>query len=231
MVAAMRESMNTRNILYEIYHKNITEDEAQAFFEEIFRKFHNNKLKLAPNLFLELSVAEWTAFVMHGMPFTILAQWRYHGWPAICAICDESFDFKQGSWRAFTELDVHGKKKMNVLTHWDCYSSSSSPNEAVIEIGNIHCCKMMTDFIKDPRVPIRYNYVFRGYYLIMNYSPAVQGIFYCPWCGVELPRDLRDDLFEILEKEYGLEPSAVFENDPLLPEEFKSDAWWKKRGL
>lgn len=57
-------------------------------------------------------------------------------------------------------------------------------------------------------------------------------MFYCPWCGSILPKRLRDEFFDILEKEYGID-SDIFEvlHNPKLPEEFRTDEWWKKRGL
>ena len=55
---------------------------------------------------------------------------------------------------------------------------------------------------------------------------------YCPYCGAKLHEDLVDELEEILENEYGIMLCNVDLNDPnTLPEEFRSDEWWKKRGL
>jgi hypothetical protein len=48
---------------------------------------------------------------------------------------------------------------------------------------------------------------------------------YCPWCGIKLPQDLRNEWFDQLER---------LGHDPLagdLPEEFQSDAWWKAKEL
>jgi hypothetical protein len=52
-------------------------------------------------------------------------------------------------------------------------------------------------------------------------------IFHCPWCGAKLPENLGDKWFEEVEKALGtddFEPRNA-------PKEFKSDEWWKKRGL
>lgn len=95
---------------------------------------------------------------------------------------------------------------------------------------NNHCCHEMTDFLNDPRVPINYAPDKRFYFLPMT-SQVKQGIFYCPWCGIKLPKDLYDEYFDTLEREYGIEPDLDLASKPGFPEEFKDDTWWKKRGL
>ena len=59
---------------------------------------------------------------------------------------------------------------------------------------------------------------------------SISSIEYCPWCSSQLPKDLIHEWFDILENEYKIEvpDSTTLTN---VPEEFKSDAWWKKRGL
>jgi len=54
-------------------------------------------------------------------------------------------------------------------------------------------------------------------------------IYYCPWCGSELPTSLRDEWFHIMRSEYGLE--NPYDDKRKIPKEFKSDLWWKKRKL
>ena len=94
-----------------------------------------------------------------------------------------------------------------------------------------HCCSLMNDFLDDRRVQIFYSPQMREYYIPLKYHPAVQGIFYCPWCGKELPASLREKLYEILEQEYGIDPDPDFEKTKGLHKEFLTDEWWKKRGL
>ena len=55
-------------------------------------------------------------------------------------------------------------------------------------------------------------------------------INYCQWCGKKMPKSLVDEWFDILEKEYGITDPNHTEADKV-PEEFKTDAWWRKRGL
>jgi hypothetical protein len=50
---------------------------------------------------------------------------------------------------------------------------------------------------------------------------------YCPFCGKKLPIDLTDMLTLIIYEELKLRDF----DDPDLPHEFRSDIWWKSRGL
>jgi len=92
-------------------------------------------------------------------------------------------------------------------------------------------------FLDNIRVPILYLPVSREYALLMledgkkrSRMNAVQGIIYCPWCNEKLPESLRNKWFDVLEKEYGLDDPDSKEQEKLIPEEFKTDAWWKNRG-
>ena len=80
------------------------------------------------------------------------------------------------------------------------------------------------------RFPLNYTEVKRRYSLLLR-SGAVQLIFYCLWCGAKLPSELGDEYFSILEKEYNLDDPYDEEQEKQVPEEFKSDEWWKKRGF
>lgn len=55
-------------------------------------------------------------------------------------------------------------------------------------------------------------------------------ICFCPRCGTKFPHELGDEWYEILQEEYGIE-DPMDEDAHRLPEEFKTDEWWKKRGL
>jgi len=55
-------------------------------------------------------------------------------------------------------------------------------------------------------------------------------IFWCPWCGTKLPKELSDEWYEVLEKEYNI-TDPIHDERNKVPEEFRTDEWWKKRGL
>jgi hypothetical protein len=81
----------------------------------------------------------------------------------------------------------------------------------------------MAAHLKSGELPIAYSARFREYGLIyQDGGTSRQLLQYCPWCGSKLPASLRDRWFERLE-ELGLEP-----NDPEIPVEMKTDAWWRK---
>lgn len=97
--------------------------------------------------------------------------------------------------------------------------------------NNEYCCTTMVQSVDDPEVPISYHSVFREYSLDLNF-PASKRIDYCPWCSTKLPSSVRNNFFDILEHEYKIDDGIleIFSNK-WLPEEFKSDIWWKKRKL
>ncbi|MFK7973735.1 MAG: hypothetical protein AB8B66_02580 [Rickettsiaceae bacterium] len=73
------------------------------------------------------------------------------------------------------------------------------------------------------------------YYRKNKFTGMRKDLWYCPWCGTKLPEDLDEKMEEVLEKEYDLTEkdwSRMDWNDDIhLPDEFKTDEWWKKRGL
>jgi len=59
---------------------------------------------------------------------------------------------------------------------------------------------------------------------------ALSPINYCPFCGSYLGKDLSDEWYDTLEKEYGIISPRHNERDKV-PPEFWTDEGWKKRGL
>ena len=90
------------------------------------------------------------------------------------------------------------------------------------------CCQTMSIFVQDLRIGIDYYNVYREYYIDTT-ADLKQMIYYCPFCGKELPKGLGEKYFDILEKDYQIED--IIEEEENIPEEFKTDEWWKKRGL
>lgn len=97
-----------------------------------------------------------------------------------------------------------------------------------------HCC-LSTHLAVDKSDPENispdyYNPKFRAYYLKAVRGHGAEQIYFCPRCGKKYPKELSEEWFDILEKEYHI-------NDPLsnyreqAPTEFDTDEWWKKRGL
>jgi hypothetical protein len=53
---------------------------------------------------------------------------------------------------------------------------------------------------------------------------------FCMFCGKKLPISVRNEWYDLLEDEYGLE-NPDEEDEKFIPKEFLTDEWWKKRTL
>lgn len=90
------------------------------------------------------------------------------------------------------------------------------------EQEKMHCCDAMVGHLANQDLPLAYSPRFREYGLrILDGGSAIQLIGFCPWCGRRLPDPLREEWFERLEQ-LSLEPG-----DSRIPEEMKTDAWWR----
>ena len=94
----------------------------------------------------------------------------------------------------------------------------------------MHCCENMNFFLKENKVAIYYSSKERKYGLDLKYVEAIQSIFFCPWCGKKLPKNLSTEWFEELEK-LGIDEPFDEKQQKKIPSEFLTDEWWKKRGL
>ncbi|NQY42017.1 MAG: hypothetical protein HRT87_01565 [Legionellales bacterium] len=104
----------------------------------------------------------------------------------------------------------------------------------------MECCEQMRIQIEDNRVALTYNSIDRNYSILViswlmpkneihelkDIIAARQKIEHCPWCGKKLPKDLRDEWYNTL---VDLGYNEPYERK--IPEEFKTDEWWIKRGL
>lgn len=90
------------------------------------------------------------------------------------------------------------------------------------------CCADFALGLRERRIKLIYSPKVREYGFPLYYSSSIWTLNYCPWCGTKLPESLREIYFETLEKELGIDND---DNDLELPEEMRTDAWWKKRGL
>ena len=95
-----------------------------------------------------------------------------------------------------------------------------------------YCCEQFKEHFNQQNkndTAIKYYHKTRSFFLHSkgeNIYPA----FYCPWCGTKLPSDLSDKWWDVLEEEYGINDPRGDDEDRV-PPEFKTDEWWKKRGL
>jgi hypothetical protein len=65
-------------------------------------------------------------------------------------------------------------------------------------------------------------------------TPYSIEIKHCPFCGKKLPDNLIDEKWDTIFSELGKDFLADEDGNPPkkeLPPEFKTDEWWKKRGL
>ena len=96
------------------------------------------------------------------------------------------------------------------------------------------CCGNMDAYATKKNSLIDYESRYRSYsfYLYNHPHGTRQEMWFCPWCGTKLPSDLSELWGDILEKEYGLQdPGWLPPRSKKIPSEFKTDEWWKKRGL
>ena len=89
------------------------------------------------------------------------------------------------------------------------------------------CCEAMLLAVNKEFI-INYEDFVRNYNL--QGKGKVYALSFCPFCGGNLGSRLNSEYFDILEKEYGIE-YPDFTNFTNVPEEFKTDEWWRKRGL
>lgn len=105
-----------------------------------------------------------------------------------------------------------------------------------------YCCSTMGYYLNPETkdVLIEYDLSIRKYYFVLHYkgkrSIEKQPALYCPWCGTELPKTLGEEWDELLEQEYGLTTNDFWDkngkwDESKIPPEFRTDEWWKKRGL
>ncbi len=97
-----------------------------------------------------------------------------------------------------------------------------------------HCCwetAVAVEKYPENVSPCSYYPIFREYFLDATRGYGGEVITYCPRCGKKYPKPLRNEWFDILEQEYGLDNPPSSEQRDKIPAEFLTDEWWKKRGL
>lgn len=100
----------------------------------------------------------------------------------------------------------------------------------IVEKIPFYCCGALQYEAEDSYCPVEYSFQWREYTIRDFGSTSRSLMIFCPNCGNRLPSSLRDDWFDILEQEYGLE-DPLYDDKSKVPKEFWTDEWWRKRGL
>ena len=99
------------------------------------------------------------------------------------------------------------------------------------------CCGNMRDHVLieyDSEKFVDFDVTKRYFGIFRKNSPWSISISNCPFCGAKLPENLIDERWDTIMNELGSDYLPDDEGNPPkkeLPEEFKTDEWWKKRGL
>ena len=101
-----------------------------------------------------------------------------------------------------------------------------------------NCCEKLHYYLTEPelseQIALRYSPHGRSYGIsVLDGEHGSAGnseisISHCPWCGSKLPCQLFDVRTKLLEEMFEDYDGSI---DPRTPDEFKTDEWWKKRGL
>ena len=104
-----------------------------------------------------------------------------------------------------------------------------------------HCCDSMNyhAFIdgdqdsrkSDKQVIVYFPYARKyGIKLDLSYTGWHIEIEYCPWCSMELPKKLGEEWCEAVKQDLGIEDVDA-EEWAKLPEKYKTEQWWREKGL
>lgn len=97
------------------------------------------------------------------------------------------------------------------------------------EHNNDYCCSKLKKLFESKYYDFRYEKQF----CCTSCKRRDGGVFfelnYCPFCGKNIKN--KNDIYErILRRDFGVQ-DPYDNDDPNIPLEFKTDEWWKKRGL
>ena len=104
------------------------------------------------------------------------------------------------------------------------------------------CCEIMQRYVDEKNLCYEPQFRMVTFYIKSNDNGGYQPEYYrspcayCPYCGAKMPKILYgidengNDLYaDALEETLGKEYCDITEDE--IPEEFKTDEWWRKRGL
>ena len=95
-----------------------------------------------------------------------------------------------------------------------------------------HCCHNMECYACENNSLLKYSAYSREYNFILYDDPygTLQNMDYCPWCGTKLPKTLGQEWCDAILEELGIEDVDA-EEWARLPEKYKTEQWWRERGL
>jgi hypothetical protein len=90
------------DLLKEVYLKKMSEDDAFDLYEKIRieadnKATANNQKTYDLGQALGMDNEEYSASC-HGLPYKVLAKWRYEGWPTKTIDTGEEIDYKNDNW-------------------------------------------------------------------------------------------------------------------------------------
>ena len=98
-----------------------------------------------------------------------------------------------------------------------------------------HCCDVMEYYSTGAKGVLKYSPATREYKFILYNTPGKLGyqeITYCHWCGSRLPQSLGKEWYEAVKQDLGLEDvEGDAEEWAKLPEKYKTEQWWREKGL
>ncbi|MDP9897879.1 hypothetical protein [Variovorax ginsengisoli] len=101
--------MKNLDILNEVHHGSLNEDEADLIFDSIIESEFSAEVASL----LNLTRHEWTAKAQ-GANWRTLASWRYSGWPENCARCGKKLNYLDFGWWVISEGETQ------ILKHIKC---------------------------------------------------------------------------------------------------------------
>lgn len=118
--------------------------------------------------------------------------------------------------------NVHGIRLRNTLdkSEWDG------------TIPEPQCCRVMATAVAEGDCPVAYDPVFRQWRLLQLYHRVHRDweLEYCPWCGTALPNEQGDEWTRRVEQ-LGFTEGGHYSEIPGLPEEYRTDRWWRDAQL
>ena len=108
---------------------------------------------------------------------------------------------------------------------------NDSRKNIIINLLDKYCCINMEGNVEEEPFSIAYEEYSREYFLIFYKSKCqkYRKIYYCGFCGKKLPKNLKKEWKFLLTKEFGIKD--IVKEWGKIPEEFKTDKWWRKRDM